>query len=112
MKFTIKKSSVPAWGYEITAPGFHNIAPSVDSAVAYLKNRYGYDVQYKIVPDTTGLTKLYGSYAQVYLKGSRRSINRAIYTDGEKYFANYGGQMIELRRSMHYMDHFVTVEAY
>lgn len=48
MKFTIKKSSIPEWGYEITAKGFHNIAPTIESAVTYLKNRYGYDVKYTI----------------------------------------------------------------
>ena len=36
MQFTIKKSKIPAWGYEITAKGFHNIAPSVEAAIAYL----------------------------------------------------------------------------
>lgn len=46
MTFTIKKSKVPAWGYEITARGFHNIAPSVEAAVRYLQDRYGLDVKY------------------------------------------------------------------
>lgn len=49
MKFTIKKSKIPAWGYEITTTnGFHNIAPTIESAVNYLKDRYGYDVKYVI----------------------------------------------------------------
>lgn len=48
MVFTIKKAKIPAWGYEITAKGFHNIAPSVEAAVDYLKGRYGADVKYKV----------------------------------------------------------------
>lgn len=48
MIFTIKKAKIPAWGYEITAKGFHNIAPSIEQAVKYLQSRYGYDVKYKI----------------------------------------------------------------
>ena len=41
MVFTIRKAKIPAWGYEITAKGFHNIAPSAEAAVDYLKGRYG-----------------------------------------------------------------------
>ena len=48
MVFTIKKSKIKQWGYEITARGFHNIAPTADEAVAYLKDRYGYDVKFKV----------------------------------------------------------------
>jgi len=48
MTFTIKKSKIPAWGYEITARGFHNIAPSVEAAVRYLQDRYGLDVKYRV----------------------------------------------------------------
>jgi hypothetical protein len=48
MTFTIKKSKIPAWGYEITAKGFHNIAPSVEAAVDYLQGRLGADVKYKV----------------------------------------------------------------
>ena len=48
MIFTIKKAKIPAWGYEITAKEFHNIAPSVEAAVNYLQDRYGPDVNYKI----------------------------------------------------------------
>lgn len=48
MHFTIKPARIPGWGYEITAKGFHNIAPSVEAAIAYLKDRYGYDVKYRI----------------------------------------------------------------
>lgn len=48
MTFTIKKSKIPAWGYEITARGFHNIAHSVDAAILYLQDRYGMDVKYII----------------------------------------------------------------
>ena len=48
MVYTIKKSKYEAWGYEITAKGFHNIAPSVESAINYLKDRYGADVKYRI----------------------------------------------------------------
>lgn len=48
MTFTIKKSKIPSWGYEITAKGFHNIAPSVEAAVDYLQGRFGADVKYKV----------------------------------------------------------------
>lgn len=48
MKFTIKKARFDVWGYEIVAKNFHNIAPSIDAAVNYLKDRYGNDVQYTI----------------------------------------------------------------
>jgi hypothetical protein len=46
MTFTIKKARIPQWGYEITAKGFHNIAPSIEAAISYLKDRYGCDVRY------------------------------------------------------------------
>lgn len=48
MIYTIKKSKIPAWGYEITAKGFHNIAPSIKQAVQYLQDRFGCDVKYTI----------------------------------------------------------------
>ena len=48
MTFTIKKAKIEKWGYEITAKGFHNIVPTIETAIMYLKNRYGYDVKYKI----------------------------------------------------------------
>lgn len=48
MTFTIKKARIPEWGYEITAKGFHNIAPTVEDAVKYLQNRYGHDVKIKV----------------------------------------------------------------
>jgi len=48
MIFTIKKSRIPQWGYEITAKGFHNIAPTIESAIAYLVDRFGCNVQYRI----------------------------------------------------------------
>lgn len=48
MIFTIKKSKIPSWGYEIIGRNFHNIAPSVESAIMYLKDRYGYDVKYRV----------------------------------------------------------------
>lgn len=48
MTFVIKKAKIPAWGYEITAKGFHNIAPSVESAINYLKARYGSSVKYTV----------------------------------------------------------------
>lgn len=51
MIYTIKKSKIPAWGYEITAKHFHNIAPSVEAAVSYLKNRFGPDVKYRVKED-------------------------------------------------------------
>ena len=49
MVFTIKPAHIPTWGYEITARGFHNIAPSVDAAINYLQSRYGWDVKYRII---------------------------------------------------------------
>lgn len=49
MTYTIKKSRIPQWGYEITAKNFHNIAPTEESAVNYLKDRFGHDVQYRII---------------------------------------------------------------
>lgn len=49
MRFTIKKAKIPAWGYEITSKGFHNIAPTVEAAILYLKGRYGYDVKYRVI---------------------------------------------------------------
>jgi len=48
MTFIIKKSRIAAWGYEITGPGFHNIAPSIEAAIDYLKDRFGHDVKIKI----------------------------------------------------------------
>lgn len=48
MVYTIKKSKIEVWGYEITAKGFHNIAPSVEIAIRYLKDRFGHDVKYRV----------------------------------------------------------------
>lgn len=48
MVFTIKKSKRANWGYEITSKGFHNITPSVDAAIVYLKDRYGPYVKYRV----------------------------------------------------------------
>lgn len=48
MTYTIKKSRIEAWGYEISANGFHNIAPTIDAAIRYLQSRFGYDVKYRI----------------------------------------------------------------
>ena len=48
MKFTIKKSHIPAWGYEITAKNYHNIAPSIEAAIALLKFRFGPQVKYTV----------------------------------------------------------------
>ena len=50
MTYTIKKSSIPAWKYEITGSDghFHNIAPTVESAIDYLKGRFGIDVKIKV----------------------------------------------------------------
>lgn len=47
--FTIKKARFEKWGYEITAKGFHNIAPTIEKAIDYLKDRYGCDVKYRVV---------------------------------------------------------------
>ena len=51
MRYTIKKSKIPAWGYEITAKNFHNIAPTKEAAIRYLQDRFGRDVQYRILRD-------------------------------------------------------------
>ncbi len=48
MIYTIKKSKIEGWGYEITAKGFHNIAPTVEAAIKYLQGRFGFDVKYRI----------------------------------------------------------------
>ncbi len=53
MTYTIKKSQVAGWGYEITAKGFHNIAPTVEAAIKYLQGRFGYDVKYRIKEEKT-----------------------------------------------------------
>lgn len=48
--FTIKKSKISSWGYEITCGDwFHNIAPSVEIAIDYLKDRYGIGVKYRVL---------------------------------------------------------------
>jgi len=49
--FTIQKAKIESWGYEIKGRNFHNTAPSVEAAIRYLKNRYGYDVQYRIIEE-------------------------------------------------------------
>lgn len=48
MKFIIKPAMIKQWGWEIVARGFHNIAPTKESAINYLKDRYGHDVKYTI----------------------------------------------------------------
>lgn len=48
MTYTIKKSKIEAWGYEITVMGFHNIAPIVEAAIRYLQVRFGFGVKYRI----------------------------------------------------------------
>ena len=51
MIFTIKKAKIEAWGYEITARNFHNIAPTIEAAVSYLQERYGHDVKYRVIKE-------------------------------------------------------------
>ena len=46
--FTIKKAKIQQWGYEITAKNYHNIAPSIEIAVQYLKDRFGSSVKIRI----------------------------------------------------------------
>ncbi len=53
MTYTIKKSQIAGWGYEITAKGFHNIAPTAEAAIKYLQNRFGYDVKYHVKEENT-----------------------------------------------------------
>lgn len=49
MVFIIKKAKIEKWGYEIVCGDyFHNIAPSVKSAIQYLQDRYGMHVKYKV----------------------------------------------------------------
>lgn len=48
MVYTIKKSKIEAWGYEITARHFHNTAPSIETAIRYLQDRFGLDVKYRV----------------------------------------------------------------
>ena len=48
MKFVVKKSKIPQWGYEITGRNFHNIAPTEEAAINYLKGRFGADVRYTV----------------------------------------------------------------
>ena len=48
MTYTIKKSKIEKWGFEIIAKNFHNIAPTIPAAIDYLKDRFGHDVKFKI----------------------------------------------------------------
>ena len=48
MTFTIKPARFAAWGYEITAKGYRNTAPSVKDAVNFLYDRFGADIRIKI----------------------------------------------------------------
>lgn len=48
MTFTIKKAKIAIWGWEIIAKNFHNIAPTKEAAINYLKDRYGHDVKYHV----------------------------------------------------------------
>ena len=48
MTYTISPARIASWGYEITAPHYHNIAPSVDAAIRYLQDRFGSDVKIRV----------------------------------------------------------------
>ena len=48
MTFTIKKSKIEAWGYEIIGKNFHNIVPTIEAAIMYLQDRYGCNVKYRV----------------------------------------------------------------
>ena len=50
--YTIKKARFEKWGYEITAPGFHNVAPSIEAARQYLKDRFGLKVKICVLEET------------------------------------------------------------
>jgi len=57
MTYTIKKSRIKSWGYEIVAKSrgqlaYHNIAPSVDAAIRMLKDRFGNEVKYRVQEET------------------------------------------------------------
>ncbi len=69
MTYTIKKSRIEAWGYEITAKGFHNIAPTVEAAVNYLQGRFGHDVNYRIKEDEYGKKQLQGQNKEASCAG-------------------------------------------
>ena len=47
--FKIAPAKIKSWGYEVTGPGFHNIAPSIEAATQYLKDRYGLGVKITII---------------------------------------------------------------
>ena len=47
-RFTIEKSRIPQWGYEIKGENYHNIAPSVEAAIMYLQDRFGRNVKIKV----------------------------------------------------------------
>lgn len=50
-EYSVKKARIPAWGYEITSKGFHNIAPTEEKAIDYLRWRFGHDVKIRIYDD-------------------------------------------------------------
>ena len=48
MTYTIRPARIASWGYEITEPHYLNIAPSVDAAILYLRDRFGSDVKSRV----------------------------------------------------------------
>lgn len=59
--------------------------------------------------------KKYRSYCLVWFKGSRRKIERTVYTDGQKYFVKWYGEYIEvinLDNVNNVTDRWVTVDEY
>ncbi len=59
--------------------------------------------------------KKHRSYCLVWLKGSRRKIERTVYTDGKKYFIKWYGEYIEVinqDNANNVTDRWVTVDNY
>lgn len=49
--FTIRPAKIPAWRYEIIGKNFHNIAPSEDAAIQYLRDRFGRSCRIRIMKE-------------------------------------------------------------
>lgn len=49
--FTVRPAKIPAWRYEIIGNNFHNIAPSEEAAVEYLRDRFGRSCRIRIIKE-------------------------------------------------------------
>lgn len=59
--------------------------------------------------------KKFRSYCLVFLKYSRRKLERTVYTDGQKYFIKWYGEYVEVVNTdgvNEVTDRWVTVESY